>query len=409
MKQGASLSCAALCVLLLANSSWAQRPCLPPGPLPGPNCPPPWGLPPTAPAPPTMPKEPETRPSEETPSTREGAAGEQPQTQESQAESQAEAGERGTEVAGSYDGPMFGDIVVPAASFQAGLSPQLLGAAAAAAQAAQGAQAFHALGGGSAVTLFPFHTAFKIGENEFPRPLDRVFVTYNYWSDVPASGLAYGATGAQVHREMAGGEKTFLNGNASVGIRVPVFWVFGSSNVVESQLGDISVIFKYAFYGNRRTGNFVTGGLVVTAPTGPALQVPGQSSINSTVLQPWVGEIWHWGRLYNISFTSFAFPTDARDITLFWESFALGYLVYRNNDPSRWLRGVVPDIEFHANIPLNHTSLSDVPIGFPNVVDFTGGCYFFLRRAVLGMAAGTPMTGPRPYGVEALATLNYIF
>jgi hypothetical protein len=406
MKRLAKLGWMAVCVLLPANSSWGQGPCMPLSPYQQQNCNPPWAIPPALP---------QIGQTPVAPSTTEGAAGgagtegagAAGAADQQGAESQAQATERGGEVAGNFDGPMFGDIVVPASSFQSSVSPQVLGQLAAA--AGRGGAAFHNLGGGSSVTLFPFHTSFKISENEFPRPVDRVWVTYNYYSDVPASGLAFGATGAQVHREMAGAEKTFLNGNASIGIRVPVFWVFGATNVVESQLGDISVVFKYAFYGNRRTGNFVTGGLVVTAPTGPSLKVPGQSSVNSTVFQPWVGDIWHWGRLYNINFTSFAFPTDARDISLFFESFALGYLVYRNSNPQGLIRAIVPDAEFHANIPLNHSNLADIPIGFPNVVDFTGGCYFFLRRAVLGMAAGTPLTGPRPYGVEALASLNYIF
>jgi hypothetical protein len=83
--------------------------------------------------------------------------------------------------------------------------------------------------------------------------------------------------------------------------------------------------------------------------------------------------------------------------------------VYRNNDPNRFLRGIVPDAEFHANIPLNHASLTSIPVGLPDTVDFTGGCYFLLRRAILGMAAGTPLTGPRPYGFEAIASFNYYF
>jgi hypothetical protein len=367
-------------------------------------------IPPTAPptpqpqTTPSTPKGPQTPEGQSTGQTPESASNDQ--TSQSQNNQQAETGERGQEA--SYDGPMFGDIVVPASSFVSGVSPQVLAELGLASQAAA---APHQLGGGSAAggAVFPFHVAYNISENELPRPLDRVFVTYNFYSDVAASGLAFGAPGAQVHREMAGGEKTFLNGNASVGIRVPVFWVFGSRNVVDSQLGDISLVFKYAFINNRRTGDAVSAGLVVTAPTGPALDVPGQSSVNSTVLQPWFGEIWHWGRLYNIDFTSVAVPTDARDVTLFFESFALAYLVYRNNDPSRWLHGVVPDLECHANIPLNHGSLSSIPIGFPNTVDFTAGCYFFMGRSVLGMGAGTPVTGPKPYSFEALATLNYIF
>jgi hypothetical protein len=363
----------------------------------------------------TPPITPGTTSPDTTPSTQPGAPG--GQTQEGQATGQtpeapsdqtpeAESGERGPEATNS--GPMFGDIVVPATSFTANVSPQLLGAAGQTSPSASNARLL-AGGSGLAGAVFPFHAAFKISDNEFPRPLDRVFVTYNYYSDVAASGLAFGAPGAQVHRQMTGGEKTFLGGNASVGIRVPVFWTFGSTGVVSSQIGDISVIFKYAFYNNQRTGDALTAGLLVGVPTGPSLSVPGQSSVRPTQLVPWVGEIWHWGRLYNIDFTSFAIPTDARDVTLFFESFALAYLAYRNTDPSRVLRAVVPDLELHASIPLNHASLSSVPIGFPNTVDFTGGCYFFLGRAVLGMAAGTPLTGPKPYSFEALATLNYLF
>jgi hypothetical protein len=368
-------------------------------------------------------KQPETPPSTPEKKTPEGKAGEKTpegtqreQTQDQQNQQnqndqqQAETGERGAEA--SYDGPMFGDIIVPAPSFTTGVSPQVLALLGAAGSSAQTAQTTRALGGGSGLAgaVFPFHTEFKIAENELPRPLDRLFVTYNYYGDVAASGLAFGAPGAQVHRQMMGGEKTFLGGNASVGIRVPVFWVFGSRNSDQAQLGDISVVFKYAFVNNPRTGDAISAGFLVGAPTGPSLAVPGQSSIHSTQLVPWFGEIWHWGRLYNIDFTSLAVPTDARDVTLFFEDFALAYLLYRNSDPNRWLRAVVPDIECHANIPLNHGSLSDIPIGFPTTVDFTGGCYFFLGRgAVLGMGAGTPVTGPKPYSIEALATLNYIF
>jgi hypothetical protein len=377
---------------------------------------PPW-TPPFAPGTTPPATTPSTQPGAPGGQTQEGApsgqtqdsttAGQTPESPSDQTQ-QAETEERGGSEA--YSGPMFGDIVIPASSFTTNVSPQLLSAAGTTGQPSSAANARLLAGGsGLAGAVFPFHAAFKISENEFPRPVDRVFITYNYYSDVAGSGLAFGAPGAQVHREMAGGEKTFLGGNASVGIRVPVFWTFGSTGVVSSQIGDISVIFKYAFYNNLRTGNAVTAGLLVGVPTGPSLTVPGQSSIRPTQLVPWVGEIWHWGRLYNIDFTSLAVPTDARDVTLFFESFSLAYLAYRNNDSGSILRGVVPDLELHVTVPLDHGSLSNIPIGFPTTVDFTGGCYFFLGRAVLGMACGTPMTGPKPYGFEALASLNYLF
>src|SRR5262249_11410849 len=154
-------------------------------------------------------------------------------------------------------------------------------------------------------------------------------------SDVAAGGLALGAPGAQVHRELVGGEKTFLGGNASIGVRIPIFETFNSNTIANSQLGDVSVIFKFAAINNPRTGNVLSGGLVVSPPTGRSLVVPGQSSLNSTYLQPWIGGIYHTGNLYVLNFTSLAVPTDTRDITLFFESIALAYFIYRNNDPGR--------------------------------------------------------------------------
>lgn len=220
MKRVASLGWIAVCVLLPANFCRAQQgPCMPPDFFPGSNCNPSWVLPPTTPG--TTPQIGQTP---TTPSTADGAASDQ--AQDAMADAQAQAGERGTEEPSGYDGPMFGDLVVPGSSFSSSLSPQVVS------QLQSGGHgAATNLGGGSAVTLFPFHAGFKISENEFPRPLDRVFVTYNYYSDVAASGLAYGSPGSQVHRQMTGGEKTFLNGNASIGIRIPIFWVFGSNNV----------------------------------------------------------------------------------------------------------------------------------------------------------------------------------
>ena len=58
---------------------------------------------------------------------------------------------------------------------------------------------------------------------------------------------------------------------------------------------------------------------------------------------------------------------------------------------------------------MTHAGINSVPIGYPDTVDFTGGCYFLIRKALLGMAAGTPLTGPKPYGVEAMVSLNYFY
>ena len=440
MRRIALFGCVGLCLGLSASIGWAQGPympaipspppCLPPQFLPGPTPGAPSG---TAPpldfdrrTPGTTPSSPAGTPSGQGTADQgaagqgaagQGAAGQEAAGQgaaeqgaagqgtDTSATAQAEAGERGTEA--SYDGPMFGDLIIPAPSFQATIDPAV--AAQLAHLGARPPAGPYTGGGGFAGATFPFHSVIKIGENESPRPMDRVYAMYNYYSDVAGSGLAAGGTGAQVHREMFGGEKTFLGGNASVGLRLPIFQTFGTTSVSSAQLGDTSLIFKYAFWNNRRTGDVLSAGMVLTLPTGKALQVPGESSVNSTYFQPWVGGIWHIENLYFLDFTSLAIPTDARDIQFFFESFALGYLIYRNNDRNALLRAVVPDAEFHVNAPLNHQSLTSVPIGFPPTVDFTGGCLVFLGRHILGLAAGTPMTGPRPYGFEGMVSLNCFF
>jgi hypothetical protein len=131
--------------------------------------------------------------------------------------------------------------------------------------------------------------------------------------------------------------------------------------------------------------------------------------VNPTYLQPWHGGIWNWRDLFVQHFIALAVPTDARDPTLFFKSVAVGYWLYRTNEPGRMLTAIVPDAELHLNTPLNHRGLGSLPIGFPDALDFTGGCYFFFRRAVLGIAVGAPLTGPKPYDYEVNTNLNFRF
>src|SRR5262249_52290967 len=113
---------------------------------------------------------------------------------------------------------------------------------------------------------------------------------------------------------------------------------------------------------------------------------------------------------YLQGFTSLAVPTDARDVTLLFNDIVVGYWLYRNNSPETWLSGVIPDLELHVNTPLNHRDIaSSGPLGFPDTVDITAGSYFVFRRAVLGLAVGVPLTGPKPFDVEGIANLNIRF
>jgi len=254
-----------------------------------------------------------------------------------------------------------------------------------------------------------FRSSLKIADNESPRPLDRVFLTGNYYGNVDHSLLAPAGGRANVYREMLGIEKTFLNGDASVGVRLPYFQLTGGPGLGETRIGDISLLFKYAFVNDRATGNLVSAGVVVTAPTGPSLPLAGQSSVNSTFVQPWIGSIWNWKDLFVQNFLSVAVASDARDATLFFKDVSVGYWLYRTKEASRFLTAIVPDAELHINSPLNHRGQDHLPIGLPDVIDCTGGCYFFLRRAVLGVGVGAPLTGPKPYDYMVTTNLNFRF
>jgi hypothetical protein len=268
---------------------------------------------------------------------------------------------------------------------------------------------FRVVSGNTALIVAPqpVRTAFKITENESAKPVDRVFFNYNYYSNVDR--LLGTAGQANFQRELVGFEKTFLGGDASFGMRLPFRQLNGDDGVEDRHLDDLSLIFKYALVNDHTTGNVLSTGLVVTLPTGDALKIDGQSDINSTVFSPFVGFIYHFGDFFAQGFSSVAVPTDARDVTLWFNSLQLGYRLYRCDSPDRWLTSVTPVAEFHVNTPLNHRGLDEVPIGFSDSLNFTGGCYFGFRRAVLGIAVGTPMTGPRPYDYEVFSSLNFRF
>lgn len=318
--------------------------------------------------------------------------------------------------------------------------------------------------------------AFKIAENEAVAPQDRVYVTYNYFHEIPNQLLAAGgfltvlpnplvrvppgpyvlqntllatlnpnnvggqpttltnpmASSTNLHRETIGFEKTFLDGNASVGMRLPVFQsdqtastpfdagrlqsfaafpVSGNTTSTdntldESRVGDLSILFKYAFINDPEGDRTVSGGLVVTAPTGGGILLADGSRLYSTLLQPWLGAYRSWDRLFVHGFTSIAVPTDNRDLTLYFGDIGVGYFAYRN--PDAWLSSITPTFECHVNIPFEKTR--DSGISSSDVVVLTGGLHFGLgRHTSLTFAAATPITGPRPDQFEATVQLNWGF
>lgn len=313
----------------------------------------------------------------------------------------AQAPEAGTQAAETYNPNMFGDLIGAIGSQQVQVPGQF-----------RRISTFGPSRPVFEVIRVPLATqgAFKIAENESPRPVNRVFINYNYFNDV----LGFAHSGAipriDLHRETIGFETTFLDSNASFGMRLPFLQFANFSALDNFFLGDLSFIFKYALINDRITGNVLSGGLVVTAPTGEDDILLDDFDSNSTLLQPWGGFIYNMGSFYMHGFTSLVVPTDSSNVTFWANDLGMGWWAYRNNSGNTFFSAIVPTVEVHVNTPLNHRGSENSPIGFIDSVNLTGGVYWiFGQRTYLGTAIGAPVTGPRPFNFETLVNLNVRF
>ena len=218
----------------------------------------------------------------------------------------------------------------------------------------------------------------KIGENESPRPTDRVFFNYNFFSD----GTYH------LHRETIGFEKTFLDGDASIGLRLP----FVQDNF-RSDIGDISVILKGILYGNADTGNLLSGGLEISIPT----------SGGSAVAQPFFG--WTMqppgGPFFLQGFHSVLIPLQSGGSTLLANSIGIGASL-PGSGPGGFIAGIVPTVELHLNTPLQAVQSSSLDAAI-------GGHIVFVNGSSLGLGVALPLAGPKPYDFEATVNFNFQF
>src|SRR5262249_44539733 len=108
-------------------------------------------------------------------------------------------------------------------------------------------------------------SAIKIAESDSPRPVDRFYYLYNYYGNI---NLDDDVVPMQLHRHVIGFEKTLGRGAFSFGMRLPFFSQAGDRAITDTFIGDISIITKYALVNNPRTGNVLSFGFAITAPTG---------------------------------------------------------------------------------------------------------------------------------------------
>ena len=265
--------------------------------------------------------------------------------------------------------------------------------------------------------------SFKFADNQTPFPVDRILFNFNYFDNVNAAvnqrfDVPLGRT--QAFRYLVGFEKTFFDKNVSFGMRLPINNLsaqglspgFGGTSTA---VGDLGMYLKYAIWQDRERGRVLSTGLAVTAPTGPG-SFAGANYLRPinhyTFLQPFLGFQWQWDRAYVMNFLAVDTPTGPHDTTLLYEDIAVGYFVYRNPSKDGWLRAVAPSFETHINIPLNHADWYNPrsATGTPTMVDLTLGTNFFLgNRSILSLGVMTPVSGPRPVSLEAIALYNVFF
>jgi hypothetical protein len=264
----------------------------------------------------------------------------------------------------------------------------------------------------------PWVRGYKMADNQSPRPQDRVFVAFNFYDNIrqaPTSPLRE----VKVYREFFGFEKTFFDGNASIGLRVPLNTLSVASDQpgvggASTALGDLTVFLKGILLQNREAGCLISSGLAVTAPSGPAnfAGSPFARSITATSFQPFIGYIWNPGRWFLQGFSGINVPTDPRVVTMYYNDIGVGYSLFRARDPDAWLAAVVPTFEVHINTPLNHrvTQVVGSLAGTPDVVDLTfGSSVVFRGGSSLSAGIVNPVTGPRPYDLEVVLLLNVLF
>ena len=254
------------------------------------------------------------------------------------------------------------------------------------------------------------YNGIKISDNESPAPQDRVSFSYNYYYGVNQSLQPAGFPRVTGQRQVMGFEKTFLDGDISIGMRQPFVQIYGDSIVNGQTTGDLSVIFKGRLWADPVTGDLLSAGMVVTAPTGnvTAAIVNGvEINPKSTLFQPFLGFIRNYDRGFAQGFGSIVVPNRADDTTILFNSIGVGYWLYREPD-NRFLTGITPVAELHVSTPLNNRSPNDV-LYFQDQANITTGSYFSFRRLLVGTAFGIPMVGPRPWNFEWILNMNYRF
>jgi len=223
----------------------------------------------------------------------------------------------------------------------------------------------------------------KLAENNSPIPRDRFFFTYNYFDNVILDGGGY----VNVNRYIAGAEKTFFDGMASLELRIPFSSTLNSDqftderNFTNTEFGNLTLIYKHVLAETDRT--ILAGGMGLVFPTADAARLFDFDGVqlvqlnNEMVrLQPYLGLAHKLNdRLFFQSFVQLDVmprgnriygsvePLPARPLPLLgrlddqpilFADASMNWWLYRDESPFRkGLTGIVPSLELHYTSSLN--------------------------------------------------------
>ncbi len=176
-----------------------------------------------------------------------------------------------------------------------------------------------------------------------------------------------------------------------------------------------SAILKALLWEDRVTGSLISAGATLSFPTASSNAInPGMSTI--AYAQPFVGYIANLNNFYVQGFSSITLPIASPQSIVMFNDIGIGYFAYRSNSGQSFLQSVAPTLELHVLTPLTQANPNVNLFGvfdtlkLYNTVDLTLGTTFqFSNRTTLGVGMSAPLTAPKPFDLEGIVQLNYLF
>ncbi len=281
-------------------------------------------------------------------------------------------------------------------------------------------------------------TDIKVAAGESPRPLDRVFYRFNFYSNLdPAryQDVALPYKRVNLFLNTFGFEKTFGEW-VSLGFRLPINSIEALSRGTyyvrnpipggppiprpappdynSTIFGNMNGIVKFKLMEDLNRGYLVSAGAALSFPTASNQSIdPGPST--AAILQPFLGYIFIRDRFFLQGFSSTTLPLVTVQSIIMFQDLGVGMWAYRNEDGSRFFTGFAPTFEMHLNVPLQGSQraawvFERAGLPFNTQLNLTfGGTFEFWHRATLGLGFVVPTVGPTPFECEFLAQFNVRF